>query len=188
MKTPSSEEFIKGFLSHEYDPAKRREYYLRTRQLKGRHHGQATVIAEVKKQPARKSAAQVRKELQTQEAALQARLSKLKKVLAQLVSEAKARSGVKEQSHHTKNSPPQAKHETQKQREAARKAEQKYRDKHKNDPKPQTTSEKIKALKTEIQAMQARITKARQELAAQRHRAAKRKAGSVRASRYITHK
>lgn len=30
------EEFVEEFLSHEYDPVKAREYYLRTRKLKGR--------------------------------------------------------------------------------------------------------------------------------------------------------
>lgn len=37
-------EFVDNFLAHEYDPVKAREYYLRTRQLKGRKKASAKPI------------------------------------------------------------------------------------------------------------------------------------------------
>ncbi len=37
-------EFVENFLQHEYDPVKAREYYLRTRELKGRQKKASDVV------------------------------------------------------------------------------------------------------------------------------------------------
>lgn len=81
-------------LSHAYDPLKRREYYLRNRQLKGRKRGSGKVT-----KPRVKSRAEIAKErhahLQKQVTALKGRLEKLQAALKILVEQAKKRSGVK---------------------------------------------------------------------------------------------
>lgn len=80
-------------LSHAYDAAKRREYYLRNRQLKGRKRGSGRAT-----KPRGKSRAEVAKErhahLQAQVSALKGRLEKLQAALKILVEQAKKRSGV----------------------------------------------------------------------------------------------
>lgn len=81
-------------LSHVYDPVKRREYYLRQRQLKGRKHGSVKVT-----KPRVKSRAEIAKErharLEEQVLVLKGRLERLQAALKVLVAQAKARSGVK---------------------------------------------------------------------------------------------
>lgn len=81
-------------LSHVYDAAKRREYYLKNRNLKGRKHGSGTVT-----KPRVKSRAEIAKErhahLQEQVSALKGRLERLQAALKILVEQAKKRSGVK---------------------------------------------------------------------------------------------
>lgn len=91
-----------ALLSHArvYDPVKAREYYLRTRQLKGRRTGLSTEPAPKSRvsgtnAPARKTKSSRRQEeLRAQKAALERRLEKLKNSLALLVDAAKVRSGV----------------------------------------------------------------------------------------------
>jgi hypothetical protein len=81
-------------LSHVYDAAKRREYYLKNRQLKGRNHGSVKAT-----KPRIKSRAEIAKErhahLSEQVTALKGRLEKLQAALKVLVDQAKKRSGVK---------------------------------------------------------------------------------------------
>lgn len=81
-------------LSHAYDAAKRREYYLRTRKLKGRQRG-----SQQTKHPRVKSKAEIAKErhakLEDQMLTLKGRLERLQEALKILVEQAKKRSGVK---------------------------------------------------------------------------------------------
>jgi hypothetical protein len=81
-------------LSHAYDAAKRREYYLKNRHLKGRKHGSSKVA-----KPRVKSRAEISRErhahLSEQVTALKGRLEKLQAALKILVEQAKKRSGVK---------------------------------------------------------------------------------------------
>lgn len=108
MKTV--EDFLEE-LFHIYDAEKAHEYYLRTRQLKGREPGAdiATTVQKpssvkttvkkpgaspMKAQPVKMTPEQRRAQISAQVEALRAKLAQLKEVLAQLVEEAKARSGV----------------------------------------------------------------------------------------------
>ena len=89
-----------------YDAQKAREYYLRTRKLKGRKKGSGQPTptgrnprgAQPKAAPhpvkPRKTKAQKQKEAEVQVAALKKRLARLKEALAELVKAAKLRSGV----------------------------------------------------------------------------------------------
>lgn len=86
-----------------YDPAKAREYYLRTRHLKGRHKGvvldkTARAVAQPvgggHLRPSR------REHLLAEKAALEKRLETLKNALQLLVDQAKRRSGVKVKPKH----------------------------------------------------------------------------------------
>jgi hypothetical protein len=80
-------------LAHAYDAAKRREYYLRNRKLKGRKHGSSKTT-----KPRVKSRAEIAKErhahLEAQVDQLKARFEKLQAALKILVEQAKKRSGV----------------------------------------------------------------------------------------------
>jgi hypothetical protein len=89
-----------------YDAAKAREYYLRTRKLKGRQAGQQEPSGKPRSPAAKptsgqrkgaapsKSAAKRRAETKAKVTQLKARLAQLKSKLAELVKAAKARSGV----------------------------------------------------------------------------------------------
>lgn len=94
--TPDDSALIHG--RQPYDAAKAREYYLRTRKLKGRRP--ARIVApkgngrpHAVPVPHKKSSRQA--ELKAQRAALEKRLDRLRDILAQKVKAAKARSGVK---------------------------------------------------------------------------------------------
>jgi hypothetical protein len=101
MNPPDDSALLHGM--ERYDPQKAHEYYLRTRQLKGKHPGGAQVIplhgrtktGAVVLTPHHKSAKQLQNEAKVRTAALHQRLDRLKSVLALLVKQAKERSGVK---------------------------------------------------------------------------------------------
>lgn len=103
MKPPSATELLHAKV---YDPVKAREYYLRTRELKGRKGGSGDTINSKKvfnkaatgnegtyKRPT-PTKSNRQEELAAQRAALQKRLERLRDVLAELVEAAKKRSGV----------------------------------------------------------------------------------------------
>lgn len=154
-------------LEHAYDPAKRREYYLKTRKLKGR---KAAALRTSKSRPTAKPKpptktraqrqAERRRKLEAEVNALKARLEKLRDALAELTKKAKARSGVKP----TSNSPKKttAKKTTAKKETAAQKAKdakrsKEYYEKHKDE----ILADEIKSLKGKIQTIQERIEKMR---------------------------
>lgn len=105
---PTPEDFVLQHGRVPYDPVKRREYYLRTRQLKGRKTGTASAPAVTRMRKARavgatpnhrvlnqkQRRAQRRKEVEHRVAALNIRLRKLREVLRDLVEDAQRRSGV----------------------------------------------------------------------------------------------
>lgn len=158
-------------LIHEapYDPSKAREYYLRTRKLKGRKAGagdpQPSGRSGSAKAPTgkprgrpKKTAAQKRKEAEVQVAALKKRLERLKEVLSELVKAAKARSGVetktdKAKSKAQKNQDAKAKTPlTAKQkREAAKKAKENYDKTNSPEKDVQELQAQIKDIKAKIQ-------------------------------------
>jgi DNA mismatch repair ATPase MutS len=195
MKTPSLDELIESLsLAHvdaPYDPAKRREYYLKTRQLKGRAGGQAFDISSTRTKnssslpPVKKPKVNSKQaEFQAKIDALNARLDKLKKVLAELVKQAQARSGVEPADTKSSSDKP-AKKLTAKQKADAAKRAKKSAEKNKN--KPPTPSQQVKELETKIKAIQAKIKKMKAEIAAKK-KPSKHKAGSVGASSLTIHK
>jgi len=160
---------VEDSLSHVYDPAKRREYYLKNRHLKGRKHGSGKAT-----KPRVKSRAELAKErhthLQEQVAALQGRLEKLQAALKILVEQAKKRSGVKPTkttaakktaaSQQKPNAKPQKL--TTAQKKAKAEAQKKARRKQAIKDGTATNSdlsEEVKSLNERIKSIQARIEK-----------------------------
>lgn len=158
-----------GSLSHAYDAAKRREYYLKNRHLKGRKHGSGRAT-----KPRVKSRAEIAKErhahLQEQVAALKGRLEKLQAALKILVEQAKKRSGVKPTqtpaakkataSQQKTNAKPQKL--TTAQKKAKAEAEKKVRREQAIKDGTATNgdlSEEVKSLNERIKSIQARIEK-----------------------------
>jgi hypothetical protein len=184
----SPEEFIAElFHIREYDPAARREYYLKTRKLKGRRVGAGkTAIARHPstvpvKRPVlstpKKTSDERRKETEARVAALQERLAKLKKVLAELVAQAKARSGVEP----TQAPKPVPANATPKQKADAAKASKDYYEKNKDE----ILSEQAKALETQIKSVEDKIQQMRSQLAIVRARTLKGKPDPVGAGTRI---
>ena len=156
-------------LLHEYDPVKAREYYLRTRKLKGRKKGsqeetktrsRSAKPASGIKPPAKKlSSAERRKAKQAEIAALKKRLERLKEVLAKLVKEAKARSGVKDETPkakadrntEAKSSKPLTAAQKKAQAERAKKAYEKEK-KQSPDQELKDLQEKIRDIRAKIKA------------------------------------
>lgn len=149
-------------LLHAYDAAKRREYYLKNRKLKGR-----TKAAVKPKKPkltrAQRQAARRRKQ-EAQVAALKVRLEKLQDAIATLVKQAKARSGVKTPTKKAASAPSKKANgatdkKTAAQKAKAAKAAEEYRKKNPD----KALADDIKSLTEKIKTAQARIKKMRQE-------------------------
>lgn len=156
-------------LSHGYDAAKRREYYLRNRHLKGRKHGSNKSM-----KPRVKSRAEIAKErrahLESEVAALKGRLERLQAALKILVAQAKARSGVKSTTTSAKkqaatsqqkaNSKPQKLTPAQKRAKAIadKKANREQAVKNGTANNSQLSDE-VKSLNEKIKAIHARIEK-----------------------------
>lgn len=154
-------------LEHAYDPAKRREYYLKTRQLKGRTTKAVRTSKSkptAKPKPPTKTRAQRqaerRRKLEAEVNALKARLEKLRDALEELTKKAKARSGVKPDSTALKKSTAKkttAKKQTAAQKAKAAKQSKEYYEKHKDE----ILADEIKSLKGKIKTIQERIEKMR---------------------------
>lgn len=146
-----------------YDAQKRREYYLRTRKLKGRKHGAAKPVAPHKTRAQRQ--AERRKKQAAQIAALKGRLQKLRDVLAAEVKKAQARSGVD-----TTKAKPASKSSTSAQKSsgkpekltAAQKAKKAKEDKKRREAMD-TPEAQIKSLNEKIKTIQERIAKMRKD-------------------------
>jgi chromosome segregation ATPase len=156
-------------LEHAYDAAKRREYYLKTRKLKGR---KAAAVATSKSRPTAKPKpptktraqrqAERRRKLEAEVNALKARLEKLRTALDELTKQAKARSGVKPKSSATKKTTAEkttAKKQTASQKAKAAKQSKEYYEKHKDE----ILADELKSLKGKIKTIQERIEKMRKE-------------------------
>lgn len=144
-------------LVHDYDAIKRREYYLRTRKLKGRGHASKMPP---KKTPAQR-AAERRKHQEAQIAALKSRLERLRDVLAAETKKAQARSGATSStSASTTSSGSQSSSTTQKLT-AAQKAKKAAAEKKARE-KDQTLDGQIKSLTEKVKNIQERIAKMRQ--------------------------
>lgn len=173
---PSPEEFIDD-LFHMYDPVDRHQRYLRERQLKGRRPTATkpvvvrrpgvihpivsrTTKTLVKKPVGKKlpvkSPEQRRREIKAQVEALKTRLDTLKKVLAELVRQAQARSGKM-----PADKKPDEKKTVAEKKKAAQ-ASKDYRDKHKNDPP--TPSQELRDLQIKINTVKKKIDEMRAKL------------------------
>lgn len=144
-------------LAHEYNAAQRREYYLRTRKLKGRVKG-SVIDPTARRRAAKAKKEAQRKALAARVDALQARLDQLRKVLKVLVDRAQTRNGNDSKKAEKKDSIP--KRQTAKEKAAAQKASEKYARTHK-DKKDQTLSERAKDLSDKIKSIEERIKKLR---------------------------
>jgi hypothetical protein len=159
-------------LSHAgYDAQARREYYLRTRKLKGRAggsvdpKGRATTASSpsrvnrtaVLKAAPKKPASQT---MEARVAQLKGRLDRLKSELAILVAAAKVRSGVdpKETKKKDDSKEPEKKSSADKKKDAERAKE--YREKN------QKPSEEVEQLQKQIEEVTEKIEKAREALKA----------------------
>ena len=172
----SPEEFIDELfhMKEPYDPVKRHQYYLKTRKLKGRTAGDhRTAVARhpttrfaapktLPTLPPKKSAEQRRKEVEAHVAALRDRLAKLQRVLAELVAQAKLRSGVKPTEKSTPSDKPAQKLNAKQKADAAERSKD-FREAHKNDPSEQEKAleAKIKLVETKIREMRAELAKAK---------------------------
>jgi hypothetical protein len=144
-----------------YDAVKRREYYLRTRKLKGRKPGSGIRPA-VKNQTRAQKTAEHRRKQEAQISALKGRLAKLQEVLAAETKQAKARSGVKTSKSSTdqkSSSNSDSKHLTPAEKAKAAKASADYR---KKNPNP-SLSDQVKSLTEKIKTIQERIAKMRED-------------------------
>lgn len=174
------DEVIQSILMHRtdepYNPAKRREYYLKTRQLKGRSTGtkeapskDSSVIRGPSKIPPKKatpkkpSTAEMEKSVE----ALKEKLAALRKVLAELVAQAKARSGVGTPSDTSQPSKPggstkpTSPEKTEQQKaEDAKKAAEYY-----EANKDKILSDQVKELGDKLKTVAAKIRELREKLA-----------------------
>jgi ribosomal protein L29 len=174
------EEFLEDFLMHQYDPVDRHERYLKERQLLGRRPAskkpvvtQKTgalhpAVSRTKAPPAKaapkKSAAQHNKETLSKVSALQAKLEQLRQVLHDLNMQAKARGLDTTTSTGAPGKSSEPSHRTAAQKKAAAEASQKFRDKHKDDPK--TPDQQLKEIQTKIDQLTKKIAEMRAKLKA----------------------
>lgn len=175
-------------LQHVYDPVKAREYYLKTRELKGRRKGVVkspvgretkTPAASAKNRAVAKAAAKkaknqrLKKIAEARVAKLKARLEKLEKILDELVKQAKARSGVETKSKTSDQKTEKASQDAKpltpsEKREAAKKAKERY---EKEKDKNPTLSDEAKAIEAKIRNAQERIINMRVQIAAAKKKA-----------------
>ncbi len=149
-------------LFHEYNAAKRREYYLRTRKLKGRKKG-VFIDPTARRAAAKAKKLAAHKALQAKVDAMQARLDTLRKVLQTLVDQAQARSGGDAKSKaavEKKAADAASEPKTAKEKAAAKKASEKYAKSH-PDEKSQPLSQQAKNLAEKIKTIEGRIAKLR---------------------------
>lgn len=165
-------------LRHAYDPIKRKEYYERTKELKGRSGGSADNLNGSFKRtyptpsgpakgptpkPAFKRVAAPKKSTTQTLTDLNARLKQLRELLKTLVAQAKERSGVesgpKSKSDSKKAGSDKPSKTTASEKKAAAEASKKYREKNK------TPDQKIADIRKQIAEVQKKIAEARAKLA-----------------------
>jgi chromosome segregation ATPase len=146
-----------------YDAAKRREYYLRTRKLKGRKHGSPKPAPHHKTRAQRQ--AERRRHQEAKIAELKARLKKLQEVLAAEVKKAQARSGVKSTKTDTKTASSQKSSNSKSDKlTASQKAKKAKEDKKRREQnKDVSLDEQVKSLMQRIKTIQERIAKMRKD-------------------------
>lgn len=157
------EELDNFHIVHDYDPVKRREYYLKNRQLKGRKIGRvkndgSLGLGSFSMKKPKKNAAQKRKEAAARIKATLAKLERLKAALERLVDQAQKRSGA-DSSSDSKKSPSKSSEKssssktTAKEKADSRERSKKYYQEHKDDP----SFKKIKQLRDQIRALREQL-------------------------------
>lgn len=173
-----ADEVLEYILAHQdletlYDPVKRHEQYLRTRQLKGRPTNSTTPTrsSSTPKAPAKISANKPKAapkpttaEMEKTVEQLKAKLEALRKILADLVTQAKARSGVEEPSDPAKSSTSTIPAKTPQQKAEAAKKAKEYYEKNKDKSLPDQIVDLGKKLKDVAQ----KIKEAREKLASKK--------------------
>lgn len=170
-----------GLFHGDYDPTYAREYYLRTRKLKGRKKGFSTSsVSSPRPSKMKTGAVQVHQgqkaplskqaKLRQQKEALQKRLEVLRDALSQLVEAAQARSGVQKNTAEKKTAETKAKTSTStkktssskdkpetaaQKKERAKKAKEEYEKKN-----PGSLSQDVEILQAQIEDIKAKIAKA----------------------------
>lgn len=178
---------IKHYVEEGYDPAERRARYLRERQLMGRKPGlvkknptsssktfkKIDAKTPVKKPIPKKDPAQRRKEVEAKIEELKSRLARLRELLAELVQQAKVRSGVDEIETATKQpsgKAPSSSKLTEKQKADKAKAQQEYYEKNKD----KLLDQQVTTLGAQIQSVAQKINDMRVKLATPTSRPAKK--------------
>jgi hypothetical protein len=169
------EEFLKDFFAHAqpYDAAKRREYYLRTRKLKGRGGGGRTEAPRNTGVVGPNTAKQRRDAAKVEAEKLRQRLDRLKEVLAQLVDAAKARSGVEpeeEKPDKDKEKTEDRKLTRKEKKEAAERAKESREKNAKDSP-----SKEVEQLREQIDDVRIKIKVAMERAQKQAQRRAQRR-------------
>lgn len=178
-------------LTHEYDPVKAHEYYMRTRKLKGRRSGYSKAPTptrprretasekpastkdyrqglERQQKPQKSNAEALREAASKRQVMLRARLERLEVILAQLTEQARAAAGVEtkapESSSKTKESSTKST-EKDKPKTASEKKEaaKKARENYEENKKPETT-ESAQDIQDKIEDVQAKIAQVRETL------------------------
>lgn len=187
-------------LEHKYDPVKAREYYLRTRELKGRKPGSQEIVGEGRSGPNTSSAsptrssagpvkatataapasqpsnaAALRQAATKRQAMLRARLERLETVLAQLTEKAKEAAGVETTESSTSSKEPEksdSSKEKEKPKTAAEKKEaaKKAQEDYEKNKTPET-NDSAQDLQNKIEAVQKQIADARETIRAAIERA-----------------
>jgi len=176
----AGKELVENVLAHAtvYDPQKAREYYLRTRQLKGRRPAasQATIgraasshdTGNEGKNARPKSNAEMRasrrRQLEAEKAKLERRIEELKNALESLVRQAKRRAGISASEDKQKDSDPKEQADrntrdkkdkplTEKQKADKRKASKEQYEKEKG----MTLSREVEALRDQAKDIRAKL-------------------------------
>jgi hypothetical protein len=161
-------------IAHEYDAAKRREYYLRTRQLKGRKTGSGDDpqygSRSTAKAPVKKPRASV--DVAAEVAAIKAKIERLKAALQKLVAEAKERAGVDEddekrrKSTSSKSGGSTGQLSAKEKRARAENLKAARKEQSKTDPNKKTKAEEEAEIAEKIAKVRMQIFEAREKLKA----------------------
>lgn len=186
--------FGKADLSHVYDPVKAREYYLRTRQLKGRQKGakdpdptykQSKLKPQSQRKPSARVSNKAKREAFKQETAervarFKRRLERLEKVLDELVKQAKARSGVetetkKSSSTKTSSSSKSSSRDTKPKTAAQKREDAKKAAERRKKENPSGGKSEEKALEEKIHDVREKIKDMKAQIAAAKKKARSKK-------------
>lgn len=153
-----------------YDPAKAREYYLRTRNLKGRRPGAAKVASTAGPPAKGASNAEMRlsrrKKLEAEKAQLERRIEELKNALESLVRQAKRRAGISASEDAQKDSDPKEQADRNTRDKKEKPLTEKQKREKREASKEQYEKEKGMTLSREVEALRDQAIEIRAKLQA----------------------